>query len=140
RRSAARPRHRGRCPRGRLDEEDDMNAVLAALLLAAGAEPKKALIAVLEFSTKLDAAARADADPGYFSDVVRSQALDELPDARLMTRENMLVLIQASGKDLASCEGECDVETGRKLGADYVVSGELLKVGTSFKLDLKMHD
>jgi len=117
-------------------------ALLAALLASGAAraeEPKNPLIAVLEFRTKLDAQAKADADPTYFSDVVRSQALDELPGARIMTRENMTVLLAAAGKDLANCEGECDVDTGRNLGADEVINGELLKVGTSFKLDLKLH-
>ena len=117
--------------------------ILPALLLAAvgvrADEPKRPLLAVLEFATTLDAAAKEEADPQYFSDVVRSQALDELPDARLMTRENMTVLLEAAGKDLAACEGECEVDTGRKLGADYVITGRLLKVGSSFKLDLKLH-
>jgi len=115
---------------------------MLAVWLAAGAalaDENKPLIAVLEFRTRLAADEKADADPTYFSDVVRSQALDELPLAQVMTRENMTVLLQASGKDLAACEGECDVETGRNLGADEVINGELLKVGTSFKLDLKLH-
>lgn len=100
---------------------------------------RRPLIAVLEFRTKLGDAEKADSDPSYFSDVVRSQALDELPNARIMTRENMTVLMQAGGKNLADCVGECDVDTGRNLGADEVITGELLKVGTSFKLDLKLH-
>lgn len=115
---------------------------MLAACLAAGAalaDETKPLIAVLEFRTKLAAEEKADADPTYFSDVVRSQALDELPMAQVMTRENMTVLLAASGKDLAQCEGECDVETGRNLGADEVINGELLKVGSSFKLDLKLH-
>ncbi len=112
--------------------------LLTAAPLLADEAPKK-LIAVLEFHSKLAETDKADADPGYFSDVVRGQALDELPRARLMTRENMLVLLAAQGKELADCEGECEVDTGRKLGADFVVSGDLLKVGTSFKLDLKLH-
>ena len=104
-------------------------------LLAASPQP---LVAVLEFRNKLPAEVK-DADAGYFSDVVRSNALDALPGARLMTRENMMVLLAADGKELSACEGECEVDTGRKLGADYVISGELLRVGTSLKLDLKMH-
>src|SRR5205807_2437182 len=42
--------------------------------------------------------------------------------------------------DLASCEGECEVDTGRRIGADVVVSGELLKFGTQYKLNMKLHD
>jgi hypothetical protein len=57
-----------------------------------------------------------------------------------MTRENVIVLLGAAGKSLADCEGECEVDTGRRLGADYVVSGDLLKIGTSYKLDLRLHE
>ena len=57
-----------------------------------------------------------------------------------MTRENTLVLLQASGKKLEDCEGECEVDTGRRLGADLIVSGQVLKVGSNFKLNLKMHE
>jgi len=106
--------------------------------LASAAETRQPLVAVLEFRNKLPAEVM-DADAGYFSDVVRSNALDALPAARLMTRENMMVLLAADGKELSACEGECEVDTGRKLGADYVISGELLRVGTSLKLDLKLH-
>ena len=106
--------------------------------LAAAADTAQPLVAVLEVRNKLPPDVK-DADAGYFSDVVRSNALDTLPNARLMTRENMLVLLAADGKELSACEGECEVDTGRKLGADYVISGELLRVGTSLKLDLKLH-
>lgn len=36
--------------------------------------------------------------------------------------------------------GECEVDTGRRLGADLVVSGELVRIGTRLKLDLRLHD
>src|SRR5206468_4766062 len=52
----------------------------------------------------------------------------------------MLVLLQSSGKKLEECEGECEVDTGRRIGADLVVSGELLKFGSSYKLDMRLHD
>lgn len=106
--------------------------------LAAAPDTRQPLVAVLEFRNKLPPDVK-DADAGYFTDVVRSNALDALPAARMMTRENMLVLLAADGKELSACEGECEVDTGRKLGADYVISGELLRVGTSLKLDLKLH-
>ena len=57
-----------------------------------------------------------------------------------MTRENLVVLLQASGKDLASCEGECEVDTGRRIGADAVVSGDVLKLGTHYKITLRLHE
>jgi hypothetical protein len=58
----------------------------------------------------------------------------------VLTRENLLVLLTASGKDAASCEGGCEVETGRLIGADLIVSGELQKIGARFKLTLRLHD
>jgi len=96
------------------------------------------VVGVLEFRDKVPAAERIDAS--YLSDQVRAAVKADLPGARVITRENMLVLLQAAGKDLADCEGECEVETGRRIGADLVVSGELLRFGTQYKLNLKLHD
>jgi len=76
----------------------------------------------------------------YFTDVVRSAALKAQPQLDVMTRENLLVLLQASGKDLANCEGECEVDTGRRIGADEIVSGEIQKLGTLYKISLRLHD
>ena len=106
--------------------------MLLALLIAAQT------VAVLEFRDKVPPEQRIDA--AYLSDQVRSAVKRSLPDARVITRENMLVLLQASGKDLANCEGECEVDTGRRIGADLVVSGELLRFGTQYKLNMKLHD
>ena len=109
---------------------------LAAPSLARGAEEKPRL-AVLEFSSKLG---NREVEPGYFSEVVRGVALDEAPGTRVITRESLLTLLEASGKDAASCEGECEVDTGRRIGADYIVSGELWKIGSTFHLRMKLHD
>lgn len=108
--------------------------MILAILLAAQAHT----IAVLEFRDKVPKEERLDS--AYLSDQVRTAVKEELPEARVITRENMLVLLQASGKDLAACEGECEVDTGRLIGADLVVSGELLKFGTQYKLNMKLHD
>jgi TolB-like protein len=76
----------------------------------------------------------------YFTDVVRSAALQAQPQLEVMTRENLIVLLQASGKDLANCEGECEVDTGRRIGADQIVSGEIQRLGTMYKITLRLHD
>ena len=76
----------------------------------------------------------------YFTDVARSAALKAQPQLEVMTRENLFVLLQASGKDLAGCEGECEVDTGRRIGADLIVSGEIQKIGTKYKMTLRLHD
>src|SRR5438876_3422818 len=106
--------------------------MLLALLIAAQT------VAVLEFRDKVPPEQRIDA--AYLSDQVRSAVKETLPQAKVITRENMLVLLQASGKKLEECEGECEVDTGRRIGADLVVSGELLRFGTQYKLNMKLHD
>jgi TolB-like protein len=109
-------------------------ALLSPAALAAG--PQKTL-AVLEFRSKL---AKDAVDVGYLSDVVRTAAKDAVPELKVMTRENMFVLLQASGKKMEDCEGECEVDTGRRVGADLVISGDVLRFGTQFKVNMKMHD
>src|SRR5205807_435492 len=106
--------------------------MLLALLIAAQ------VVAVLEFRDKVPPDQRIDA--AYLSDQVRSAVKQDLPQSRVITRENMLVLLESSGKKLEECEGECEVDTGRRIGADLVVSGELLRFGTQYKLNMKLHD
>ena len=79
-------------------------------------------------------------DVRYFSDLVRGATLRASPGLEVMTRENLIVLLQATGKDLSQCEGECEVDTGRRIGADAVVSGDVLKVGTRYKMSLRLHE
>src|SRR4051812_16771675 len=105
--------------------------LLALLLIAADVRT----LAVLELRSRIDG---ERVDTGYLTDEVRAAALGT--GLRVITRENLLTLLKASGKDAADCEGECEVETGRRIGADYVVSGEILRFGTSVKLNLRLHD
>ena len=79
-------------------------------------------------------------DARYFTDIVRTSVLKAAPQLEVITRENLIVLLQASGKDLANCEGECEVDTGRRIGADAIVSGEIQKVGTRYKMALRLHE
>ncbi len=76
----------------------------------------------------------------YFTDVIRQSALRNAPGVEVMTRENLLVLLGASGKKLDECEGECEVDTGRRIGADAIISGELQKLGKRYKVSLRLHD
>ena len=96
-------------------------------------------LAVLELRNKLGAR-KGEVDVGYFTDRVRTAALRAAPGLHVFTRENLLVLLGASGLKLEECEGECEVETGRRVGADLVVSGEALLVGRGLRLSLKLHD
>jgi len=76
----------------------------------------------------------------YFTDVVRQTSLRLEPALDVMTRENLLVLLESSGKKLEDCEGECEVETGRRIGADEIISGEIQKLGSLYKMSLRLHD
>ena len=40
----------------------------------------------------------------------------------------------------ADCQGECVVEIARNIGTDYVVSGEMTKLGDMFVLNIKLHE
>ena len=56
----------------------------------------------------------------------------------VMTKENILSLVEAAVCDEAS-EASCEVEMGRKLGAHFIISGALTKLGGKLKLSLKVH-
>lgn len=108
---------------------------LALAAPSAAGEPRR--LAVLELA---DAAGLDDAAVGYLAERVRGEAA-RLPrgDWWVMTRENLLELLPP-GLDPADCEGECEVETGRNIGADVVVSGEIVRLGAELKVTLKAHE
>ena len=116
-------------------------AVPAAAQQAAPAPRKlqlKGKLAVLELRNFAKGLKRENAQ--YFTDVVRQTSLRVQPEVDVMTRENLLVLLESSGKKLDECEGECEVDTGRRIGADEVVSGEIQKLGSLYKMSLRLHD
>ena len=94
-------------------------------------------LAVLEF---VDTAALTPHEAAYVTDLVREGALG-LPRGRflVMTRENILALLP-NGADLAACVGGCEVETGRNIGADYVVSGRIIRFGGELRVAMKLHE
>lgn len=110
-----------------------VSAALAAT--AAVAAPAQEKVAVLEFEVTKG----IDLDRIYFSDKVRGGVGKRAPQLFVMTRESTEALLEASGKTIADCTGECEVEIGRKLQADYVVSGRIAKVGSRFALTMRLH-
>jgi len=115
--------------------------LVCGLVLAASPQAKSQTsvkrLAVLEFK-----GAKLDADVlDAFSDAVRGGAVEALADRGVivMTRENMMVLLKAMGKQECS-EGECEVETARNIGADYVVSGSVTRIDQMFVVTLKLHE
>jgi TolB-like protein len=76
-----------------------------------------------------------------FADAVRGGAVDGLVGrgVQVMTRENMMVLLRDMGKKDCS-EGDCEVETARNIGADFVVSGSVVFIDNTFVVTLKLHE
>ncbi len=104
----------------------------------AAAEETKPRIAVLELQGNLP---RGQLQ--VLSDKVRSGVLAGLKgrDFVVMSRENMAMLLKDMGLDCEKVQGECEVETGRNIGAAYVVSGSIQDVGSGLMLaSLKIHD
>ena len=61
--------------------------------------------------------------PARLSGKVRGRVGARAPNLFVMTRESADLPLEASGGNLTNCEGECLVEIGKRLGADYVISG-----------------
>ena len=91
---------------------------------------------------------KSDASTGLSSDhvtmltdYVRQLAFKVAGQHEIMTTENMEVLLKSHGTTLAQCaEASCEVEFGQRIGADFVVSGGLSKLGSYLFLNLKAHD
>jgi hypothetical protein len=122
-------------------------ALLAALACAHGGRGADAVppnekrkLAVLEFEVDERVGRESGLDRLYFSDKVRGAAQDAAPLLLVMTRENIEVLAEANGKSLAECESQsCEVETGQKLGADYVIGGRISRNGSRLVLTMRLH-
>ena len=115
-------------------------AVSAALaLLTPGRGQTQQRVAVLEFAGD---GSIEDNGLAFLADMVRESALKYLGSSgyEVMTRENMLVLMEMNTDDLGACEGECEVETGRMIGAHLVVAGSQVKFGSSFELVLRTYE
>jgi TolB-like protein len=57
----------------------------------------------------------------------------------IMTQENIEVLLPPD-TNLEDCVSNCQVETGRTIGARYIITGDVLRFGSSLRLTLRMHD
>ncbi|MBS2025040.1 MAG: hypothetical protein JST92_21785 [Deltaproteobacteria bacterium] len=103
---------------------------------ATKAEP---LVAVLEFKLrKPDQEKPAfTPDTSFLTDVLRTAAADA--ELQVMTRENVSVLLKLQGYTPSDCVDQCELDTGRMLGADYLITGELSGEGDDKRLSVALH-
>ena len=101
-----------------------------------GMAQAKERVAILELKNQ---AGIKNAEAGYLSDVVRDVA-SELPTQRfsVMTRDNIMVLLPP-GVSLEDCVGSCAIETGRNIGAHWIIVGGVVRFGRSLRVTLKLH-
>jgi formylglycine-generating enzyme required for sulfatase activity len=113
-------------------------AIVALLLVLPAAAAERPLLAVLDFSV-MDANL-SEAEVVELSELARAEALDRLGGRYdIITRENLVDLLKSHGKTLEKCQGECETETGRLIGADVVVSGAVRKAFGDYTVVLKAH-
>ena len=76
------------------------------------------------------------------SDQAREGTMNAIDKDKIsvLTRENMQQLLADNGLDITCIEGKCEVETGRNIGADYVISGSVVSMGGEYILTLKFHE
>ncbi|HUJ24675.1 MAG TPA: hypothetical protein VLW85_01565 [Myxococcales bacterium] len=118
-----------------------MRLLLLCVCLASAASAADKRLAVLELNAqRLPPADRGSYQPQYFTDLFRQKAVQLLPKLGVITRENLVTLLQSSGRDISQCEGTCAVDTARLIGADYVVAGDFSRVGPAVKLTLTLYD
>ena len=113
--------------------------LLATLSLASAASSAPVRVAVLELGNPADL---TDAEIAYLSDQVRTSMAATLPAEShlIMTRESIQELLPP-GVSMKDClDAVCEVEIGRTIGADYVVSGEVLLFDGEYRLILKAHE
>ena len=110
--------------------------ILAILALPAFATH----VAVLETIAAKDALSLEEKQ--YLTDVLRSEAVKALPAEHnyvIMTRENIITMLPP-GKTLEDCEGECLVETGKNIAADYIAQGHVGRFGNELTITVELYE
>ncbi|MDP8222375.1 MAG: SUMF1/EgtB/PvdO family nonheme iron enzyme [Candidatus Lernaella stagnicola] len=96
-------------------------------------------VAVLELHNE---AGITDSEANYLTDKVRDAASRVLASRGflVMTKESMYELLPPGTDYKKVCtSAQCEVEVGRQLGADYIVTGEIIKYAGDYLINLKVH-
>lgn len=105
---------------------------------AASGEPTSLRVAVL------DARVGEGLEPSlgaYVADVLRAEAQSALGQGgAVMTRENILAMLPPDSSWASCTEADCEIEFGRRVSADVVVSAELRVLASQVRLNVVTHD
>jgi hypothetical protein len=113
-------------------------SLLLGVFAPAAQAQERPMLAVLDFAS--GGAELTDEELSLLSDISRAEARRVLGSAyTIITQESIQQLLKAHGKTLEQCQGECETETGKLLGAELVVSGRLVKAFGAYKANLKLH-
>lgn len=78
----------------------------------------------------------------FLTDKLRSKAIEVLPTYNnfvIMTRDNILTMLPP-GSTLEECEGECLVQTGKNISADYVAQARVGQFGSDLTLTVELYE
>lgn len=93
-------------------------------------------VAVIELKNNADLRAR---EVSALTESARGVVAERLGDKfMVMTKENIFTLVDAQACDAALGQS-CEVEMGRTLGAHYIVSGAITRLGGELHVSLKVH-
>jgi len=98
-------------------------------------------VAILEFQSLNDDG--HDILLRQLSNQARESALQTLPrEYSILTKDNMLQVMTDNDTNLTCFEGSCIINVGRSIGADWVLSGEVIAPPStdSFHLTLQLYD
>lgn len=112
-----------------------MVAVLAVPSLA-----RNVFVAVLETVTLGTSISKGERI--FLTDKLRSKAIEVLPTYNnfvIMTRDNILTMLPP-GSTLEECEGECLVQTGKNISADYVAQARVGQFGSDLTLTVELYE
>ncbi len=112
--------------------------VMTVMVVMPGMASANRIVSVLDLR---NSAGMTDAESAYLTDLARDALARNLSldHFTILTRESILELLP-EGTRLSDClDASCEVEIGRTLGADYVVSGEVLLFAGEQRLILKAH-
>ncbi len=75
------------------------------------------------------------------SDQARIVSANLLPEGyQVMTKEGLIEILKDLGKDESCLTGVCEIEIARNIGADYIITGDLLLIEGTYFLTLKLHE